>query len=1820
MHLRRLNILSWLLASGFWLLTSLSYSQTVFSSEADLKKEANRLFEEEEFAKAYPLFSQLLSLYPKDPQYNFRFGTCLMFSSNDKEKAIPYIEYGAKRQKQDVDKEVFFYLGKAYHLNYRFSEAIKYYNLYKGIASAKLVSKYDVDRQIEMCESGKQLLKNVTELSVLEKKEVPVADFFRSYNLTEFNAKLIVKPDDLKTSTDKKKKDESLMYLAPDRNQIYFSSYGDDAKNGRDIYYVTRGSGGNLSKPTRVSDVINTKYDEDYAFLHPNGKTLYFCSKGHNSMGGYDIFRSEWDNSTQAWGKPVNMDFAINTPDDDILFVSDAEDKSAYFSSKRASADGSISVYKIKLDRKPLDLAIITGTLTKNVGDKMAKATITVTKVLKDEVVGVFNTNAADGSYTLNLPNGGKFMFAVESPGFKKTSELVVVPNQREIKPMKQEIALVNEGGQDKVIIKNEFDALVDSAELQLAAQYLKAKATLEVSPAEEEVKSVAVEDKTATNADAKTEANKAAPVNNNDIIDMAYQDSKETQKDANEARKMSDAADQLARQKNEQSMQKYKEAQEITKTAETVTNQEEKMAQTDKAAKLRKESETLSKESALSFTLSNQMDVQSKAKQEQADAELRYAKDLENAIKSGANEKRMNDLLAQKEALDKKGESIKTAASASAETNKEAGTKQTEASKAMAKYLDKQQDVEDIQAESKRLRAEADKTKNEGVKQNLIQQADDLDKEAEAKKKEAEVINTQAKQLQAKADSLKSNASMTSSVIKEVESKDMTNVVATTAETKTVTTGAAKDVPAETTNTVTAEAPKTENAPAAPAPLVITSPYVDVFVSQMHEAESKSKELDKQESLAVIYQAWTDSLDKQIKGLKYKLDHTNNPVYISQIQMKIYELESSVDDKRQKAADSRNKVDNLKLQEALAAASAVTPATTPTVSAAKTETVTASAPTSTPENLTGTENINSYYENKIKENAKTTNEYQKKAQEQELYQDWSSSLYDESQRLKKDGKNSKAEEAVAESKVKQAKASEAEDQATKIKVEHPELAKATPSTAPVETASVKNTPAENKTPSNTQPVPTPTVVPIAETTSSTVKTVTPANTATTSTVSATTSATKETPAANTNTLTASSPLSSESEPVKQPASAVVPESVKNKDEYTHFVALQNESDWAKKNSERQVKQADELQKQSDDQFAQSKKLTERSTAMNDPNIAAVLKQQSDDLDKQALRSQVKSDSLKILAKNSEAESNSKRTESELYLQSLDKAAYEEVATATGHPVDPEVLAKKSAAAPVKTETKTEPTVPATTTATPAVATHTATTTAPAANTETASSNTKTTAAEPTTAKTNSVTETNTPRTSTTVVASNKDPKTQPTATPTATAPVTTAPKTTPVNTTPAATTNKTENKTQPATNPATTAVKTEPKNTPANTSPALITNKTTPVTQPAATTAAVSKSNASADVLKYYDALFDKLELNGNAYSESKPIPVDAPMPGGLVFKVQIGAFRNPIAQNLFKGIKPVTAEKTPQGLMRYTAGLFNKFETANNAKTQVNGLGYRDAFVVAFFNGKRISINEALAKAKENGENVDLSAINTTTQPALASSAIGSSTSTAVATDVRSLAGLFYTIQIGVFSKAVNSTQLYDIAPLNSEKTDNGLIRYTTGRFNDEAKASKAKNNISQKGITDAFVIAYHDGKRISLSAAKALIDAQGKNVLSKDKQEYTFVPSDTTTTEASATTLTTSSNLGIVFKVQVGAYKEQVPIAVANKLLANSKRGIKTFRDDNGLLVYTIGEFLEYESANNLKAELVKNGLNDAFVIAFKNGKKITATEALNLIRNK
>jgi len=352
-HLIRRKIYLFLITAALFLASSLiCHAQNAFKNEKELIKKSEINFSKEDYTTALPLYSQLLSLYPKNPLYNYRFGVSMLFSDKrDAEKPLKYLEYAVK---YSGIPESFYYLGLAYHRNYRFAEAIRMYEAYKKISRSSVVEKLNVNRQIEMCRNGMELLSAINDLYVLDKKSVNNKAYFRSYNLKKFGGKFLAKPENLKTKTDKKYKDNSLVFFSDSNEVIYYSSYGNDLKNGKDIYYSSKISDKDWSKPVRLSDVVNTPYDEDFPYLMPDGKTLYFSSKGHNSMGGYDIFVTTFDSVSNEWMTPVNIDFAINTPYDDYMFVTDKDSKYAYFSSDRNSPPNQVSVYLVRIDKRPL--------------------------------------------------------------------------------------------------------------------------------------------------------------------------------------------------------------------------------------------------------------------------------------------------------------------------------------------------------------------------------------------------------------------------------------------------------------------------------------------------------------------------------------------------------------------------------------------------------------------------------------------------------------------------------------------------------------------------------------------------------------------------------------------------------------------------------------------------------------------------------------------------------------------------------------------------------------------------------------------------------------------------------------------------------------------------------------------------------------------------------------------------------------------------------------------------------------------------------------------------------------------------------------------------------------------------------------------------------------------------------------------------------------------------------------------------------------------------------------------------------------------------
>ncbi|MGL5913326.1 MAG: hypothetical protein ACRCZB_04110, partial [Bacteroidales bacterium] len=107
--------------------------------------------------------------------------------------------------------------------------------------------------------------------------------------------------------------------ISSDGSTLYFvSNRANPQTLSRDIYYSKRDPNGEWQTPISIGAPVNSEFDECSVCIHPNGTTLFFSSNGHKTMGGYDIFKTEFVNG--EWTAPENIGYPVNTPDDDLFF------------------------------------------------------------------------------------------------------------------------------------------------------------------------------------------------------------------------------------------------------------------------------------------------------------------------------------------------------------------------------------------------------------------------------------------------------------------------------------------------------------------------------------------------------------------------------------------------------------------------------------------------------------------------------------------------------------------------------------------------------------------------------------------------------------------------------------------------------------------------------------------------------------------------------------------------------------------------------------------------------------------------------------------------------------------------------------------------------------------------------------------------------------------------------------------------------------------------------------------------------------------------------------------------------------------------------------------------------------------------------------------------------------------------------------------------------------------------------------------------------------------------------------------------------------
>ncbi|QMU27954.1 PD40 domain-containing protein [Adhaeribacter radiodurans] len=156
---------------------------------------------------------------------------------------------------------------------------------------------------------------------------------------------------------------ESDAFITADGSTMYFATNHFSKTGDKDLYVAQKTIKGDWGKPKNLGKNINTSFDEDSPFLTADGKTLYFTSRGHATMGGSDVFVTHFNEASQTWSEPENMGYPVNSPDDDTYFRLSADGLTAYLSSYRMGGYGEKDIWSIDLSKSVLIRGLVSDQL-----------------------------------------------------------------------------------------------------------------------------------------------------------------------------------------------------------------------------------------------------------------------------------------------------------------------------------------------------------------------------------------------------------------------------------------------------------------------------------------------------------------------------------------------------------------------------------------------------------------------------------------------------------------------------------------------------------------------------------------------------------------------------------------------------------------------------------------------------------------------------------------------------------------------------------------------------------------------------------------------------------------------------------------------------------------------------------------------------------------------------------------------------------------------------------------------------------------------------------------------------------------------------------------------------------------------------------------------------------------------------------------------------------------------------------------------------------------------------------------------------------------
>lgn len=212
-----------------------------------------------------------------------------------------------------------------------------------------------------------------------------------------------------------------------DDGSAYFVSTRRRGEGGKDIWYAKQKGKNRFGKIKNLGPIINTPFDEEGVSVSADGNTLFFSSKGHNGMGGYDVYKSE-KGKDGTWQTPVNLGYPINSPADELFYHQTPDPMVAMYSSVRASGLGGLDIYKIVKDQR-IPFTLI-GKLFDSKTNTSIRGQVSVFNEA-NELVTSAETDTITGLYKLTFEDCGKYTYQASAKGYAQKTDSLTCPSVR---------------------------------------------------------------------------------------------------------------------------------------------------------------------------------------------------------------------------------------------------------------------------------------------------------------------------------------------------------------------------------------------------------------------------------------------------------------------------------------------------------------------------------------------------------------------------------------------------------------------------------------------------------------------------------------------------------------------------------------------------------------------------------------------------------------------------------------------------------------------------------------------------------------------------------------------------------------------------------------------------------------------------------------------------------------------------------------------------------------------------------------------------------------------------------------------------------------------------------------------------------------------------------------------------------------------------------------------------------------------------------------------------------------------------------------------